>query len=53
MILHKNIELLVKRINMQDYILCYQTEKGYKPCKSFLDDYITGKTIQAVNINST
>ncbi|PQP78701.1 hypothetical protein C6B38_04440 [Spiroplasma sp. ChiS] len=38
---------------MNKYILCYRSEKGNRPCKNPLGEYITGTDIEDVNINST
>ncbi len=38
---------------MNNYILCYRFEKGNRPCKTPLGDYINGIDVEDVNINST
>ncbi|WP_255401097.1 hypothetical protein [Spiroplasma sp. ChiS] len=35
------------------YILCYRSEKGKRPCKTPLGEYITGIDVEDVNIKST
>ncbi|WP_162475950.1 hypothetical protein [Spiroplasma sp. ChiS] len=35
------------------YILCYRSEKGKQPCKTYFGEYITGIDVEDVNINST
>ncbi|WP_155522123.1 hypothetical protein [Spiroplasma citri] len=35
------------------YILCYRSEKGKRPCKTYFGEYITGIDVEDVNINST
>ncbi|WFG96132.1 hypothetical protein M0C40_08590 [Spiroplasma citri] len=43
------------RLNMETnkYILCYRSEKGNRPCKTYFGEYITGIDVEDVNINST
>ncbi|WP_424525667.1 hypothetical protein [Spiroplasma endosymbiont of Glossina fuscipes fuscipes] len=38
---------------MNNYILCYKTLQGNRPCKTPLGNYITGSDIEDININST
>ncbi|AXF96447.1 hypothetical protein [Spiroplasma phoeniceum] len=38
---------------MNNYILCYRSEKGNRPCKNPLGEYITGIDVEDINIKST
>ncbi|RUO85838.1 hypothetical protein D9R21_06495 [Spiroplasma endosymbiont of Megaselia nigra] len=38
---------------MNNYILCYRSSRGNRPCKTPLGKYIIGSDIEDVNINST
>ncbi len=40
-------------VKMNNYILCYSSEKGNRPCKTLLGEYITGTDVEDININST
>ncbi|WP_342255628.1 hypothetical protein [Spiroplasma endosymbiont of Poecilobothrus nobilitatus] len=35
-----------------NYILCYRSEQGNRPCKTPLDEYITGIDPKDVDLNS-
>ncbi len=43
----------MKIVKMNNYILCYRSEKGNRPCKTLLGEYITGTDVEDININST
>lgn len=38
---------------MNNYILCYKTPQGNRPCKTPLGNYIIGSNIEDINIKST
>ncbi|WP_253301285.1 hypothetical protein [Spiroplasma endosymbiont of Phyllotreta cruciferae] len=44
---------IMKMVKMNNYILCYRSEKGNQPCKTLLSEYITGTDVEDININST